>query len=431
MEPKEFDVLIIGAGAAGLIAALEIALTGRNVAIIEARERIGGRAHSLNLPQFDLPVEQGAEFVHGDLKLTHQLLKDAEASLYEVKGRIFQKSGDGIEQQKDFIQDYQTLIRKLKELQYDISIAQFIREHLSEEKFADTKTSLQQYVEGYYAADPEKSSCFALREELTQSDDQQYRIENGYTILFDHLRKRIEKTGAEIYLSQKVEDVIWGERQVKIKTSEEWFSGSKCLITVPLGVLQSGDIRFLPSIPEYREAALQLGFGSVIKTMLQFHEAFWTQEKFKANNDLKKLSFIFSEAEIPTWWTYYPKDIPMLTGWSGGPNADRLKELSNKEIVVKAIASLAFIFDEPVSFIERQLKAWHVANWPKDPFCKGGYSYEVVGGRKFREILKQPLLDTIYFAGEGLHEGPEIGTVEAALVSGRDAAHRLIASFKN
>ncbi len=80
MITRQYDVLVIGAGAAGMIAALEIVLTGRTVAIIEAKDRTGGRIHTINHPAFEKPVELGAEFVHGDLPITLGVFKKAEVN---------------------------------------------------------------------------------------------------------------------------------------------------------------------------------------------------------------------------------------------------------------------------------------------------------------------------------------------------------------
>jgi monoamine oxidase len=121
----------------------------------------------------------------------------------------------------------------------------------------------------------------------------------------------------------------------------------------------------------------------------------------------------------------------MLTGWSGGPNAEKLKDLNNEEILLNALQSLSEIFSIDKTTLLQKLKGWHVANWLIDPYSCGGYSYEVVNGKRFKQIIKQPIDNTIYFAGEGLYDGPEIGTVEAALITGRETAHQIIAAFKS
>jgi monoamine oxidase len=431
MNKNSFDVIVIGAGAAGLMAAWELVQTGKITAVIEARDYVGGRTHTIQDKNFELPVELGAEFVHGDLELTKMLLKKAGTNLYKVSGDIWQDDDDNLDEQNDFIEDYSLLNKKFKEVKEDISVAEFIEKHLQGKEFEEARFTLKNYVEGYYAADTNKASTFALKEELNNSDDEQYRIENGYIKLVDYLYQQCKEKGVQFFLSQPIEQINWKQDEVEAVTQQTRFTSKKILITVPIGVLQSDKIHFSPAIPETIEAAKKLGFGPVIKTILQFDEEFWKKKEFTQQKDLHKLSFIFSKETIPTWWTYYPKEVAMLTGWSGGPHADKIKDLSNEEILQKALESLSRIFNVSANLLHLKLKGWHIANWVNDPYSCGGYSYEVVDGTSFKQTLKQPIENTIFFAGEGLYDGPEIGTVEAALYSGRETAHQLIASFKN
>jgi len=430
MEENYFDVIVIGAGAAGLMAALELVQAGKQTAVIEAKEDIGGRIHTIQDKRFELPVELGAEFVHGDLELTKLILKKAGIEQYTVSGDIWQDEDDELDEQKDFIEDYSLLNKKFKELKEDMSVAEFIENYLQGNEFEEARFTLKNYVEGYYAADTHKASTFALREELTTSSDKQYRVEGGYTKLVDYLYTQCKKKGVQFFLSHPVQEIKWQPGVAEVMTNQKNFSAKKLLITVPVGVLQAGSISFSPAIPDRINAIKELGFGPVIKTLLQFDEAFWKKNEFTQGKNIDKLSFIFSKAIIPTWWTYYPKDAAMLTGWSGGPHAEEIKDLNNEEIIQKALESLSEIFKASVSLLQKKLKAWHVANWVIDPYSCGGYSYEVVNGSKIRQIIKQPVENTIFFAGEGLFDGPEIGTVEAALYTGKETAHQMIASFK-
>jgi monoamine oxidase len=429
MEENYFDVIVIGAGAAGLMAAWELAQTGKLTAIIEARNRVGGRTHTIPDNNFDLPVELGAEFVHGNLELTQMLLKKAGADQYKVSGDIWQNEDDSLDEQSDFIEDYSALNKKFKELREDISVADFIKDFLTGNEFEEARFTLKNYVEGYYAADTHKASTFALRDELNNSDDEQYRIEGGYIKLANYLQEQCEKQGVQFFLSYPVKEIKWKKDDVEVVCNQKSFRSKKVLITVPVGVLQSETIHFSPAITETINAAKKLGFGPVIKTLLQFDEAFWKNKEFTQGKDLDKLSFIFSKAIIPTWWTYHPKKVAMLTGWSGGPHAEKIKDFSNEEILLNALQSLSEIFSIDKTLLQQKLKEWHIANWVNDPYSCGGYSYDVVNGSKFKQIIKQPIENTIFFAGEGLVDGPEIGTVEAALKSGRETAHQLIASF--
>jgi monoamine oxidase len=178
------------------------------------------------------------------------------------------------------------------------------------------------------------------------------------------------------------------------------------------------------------DAAKQLGFGPVVKTVLQFKTRFWSESSNTRDENLSQFGFLFSQLKIPTWWSQYPDKNPVLTGWSAGRHATALEGLSEEKIMKAALTSLSEIFGVAVSFLEEQLEGWQVANWLNDPYSNGGYSYEVVNGATFKKILKSPLEERIFFAGEGLFEGPEIGTVNAALVLGRDTAQQMVATFK-
>lgn len=427
MQKDSFDVIVIGAGAAGLMAAWELVQTGRKTAVIEAKDYVGGRMHTIQDNNFELPVELGAEFVHGDLELTKMLLKKAGAEQYTVNGEIWQDEDDQLGEQKDFIEDYSSLNKKFKELKEDIPIAEFMEIHLQGKEFEEARFTLKNYVEGYYAGDTHKASTFALQEELNSSSDKQYRVEGGYIKIVDYLHQQCKEKGVQFFLSNTVTEIKWSQDEVEVITEQQAFASTKILVTVPVGVLQSESIRFSPAIPEKINAAKKLGFGPVIKTVLQFDEAFWKKKEFTQRKNLDKLSFIFSKATIPTWWTYYPKEVAMLTGWSGGPHAEEIKDLNNEDILQKALESLGEIFNVSANLLGLKLKGWHIANWVKDPFSCGGYSYEVVNGKEIKQVIKQPIDNTIFFAGEGLYNGPEIGTVEAALYTGRETAHEIIA----
>lgn len=430
MEENFFDVIVIGAGAAGLMAAWELTQTGKKTAVIEAKDYVGGRIHTVTDKNFQLPVELGAEFVHGDLEQTQLLLKKAGVEQYDVSGDIWQNEDGNLEEQKGFVEDYSALNKKFKELKKDISVAEFIENYLKGKEFEEARFTLKNYVEGYYAGDTAKASTFSLREELATSDDKQYRVEGGYAKLVDYLQNECTKKGVQFFLSHPAKEIKWNKEEVEVITSQRTFASKKILITVAIGVLQSQTIRFSPAIPEHITAAKKLGYGPVIKTLLQFDEAFWKNEKLTQGKNLDKLSFIFSKSVIPTWWTYYPKDAAMLTGWSGGLHANELKNVSNKEILQKALQSLGEIFKIDFAYLRQKLRGWHVANWINDPYSCGGYSYDVVNGDAIKQIIKEPVENTIFFAGEGLFNGPEIGTVEAALSSGRETAHKMVASFR-
>lgn len=421
-------MIIIGAGAAGLMAAWELVQVNKRVVLVEARDRIGGRVHTLEDPHFSMPIELGAEFIHGNLTQTRRILEKAGARSYEVKGDIWRKEDGGLEKESDFIEDYSQLRKKLKELKEDMPVADFLHTYLHEPKHEELRTSLLSYVEGYYAADPKRASTFSLREELEKADEEQYRVEGGYKRIVSFLGEEVRKRGGSIILSAPAQQVNWGADPIEVHTAKGVFYGRKLIVTVPLGVLQSEAIAFTPAIPDRIAAARALGFGPVIKVLLQFSKPFWKQKEYTGNKDLSKAGFIFSVEEVPTWWTQEPKENAVLVGWLAGPKTGRMKHLSEEDILQKALTSLGNIFTMEVADLQGGLKGHKVGNWAFDPYCLGGYSYEVVGGGKQKQKLKEPIENKLFFAGEALFEGVEGGTVEAALVSGRETAHQVIAA---
>lgn len=429
MENQVFDVAVIGAGAAGLMAALELALTGKSVAVIEARDRIGGRIYTIENPAFEKPVELGAEFVHGKLPLTLTLFEKAGIKKLSSSGEVWQFRDGQLQEQDDFIDNYAELEERFASVKSDIPVAEFERQYLSDPKNEETKFSLTKYVEGYYAADTEKASTYALAEELRTGNDTNYRIDGGYKTLIQYLEEQCLIKGVIFYLVEEVVKLQWQKLSVETITLGKSFFSRKVILTVPVGVLQSGAIAFSPTLPQKMEAIKRLGFGHVVKLNLQFSDAFWKDELFTKEKDLSKLNFLFSEEPVPTWWTQHPQKQALLIGWVSGPPAKRYIHASTEELMEKALQSLATIFSISVTVLQQKLVGTEHHNWSADKFSCGAYSYNVVNGEELINSVLEPVENTVFFAGEGLHHGNEIGTVEAALQSGRNVAHRLIADF--
>src|SRR5688572_11352652 len=288
MDQHEFDVIIIGAGAAGLIAALEVALTGRIVGVVEAKHRCGGRILTQSTKQ-GYTIEMGAEFVHGNLPITQQLLKRMAAKTIKIDGSIWQKKDGLFQEQEDFIEDYSDLEKKFKMLDKDIPVSTFIDRHLQDNRYEELRFTLQNYVEGYYAADIRKASTKALREELTKGDDEQYRIEGGYQLLINHLEQQCRENGVRFFFNQPVWQLHWKKGRVEAITEKGSLTGKKAVITVSVGVLQREGITFSPQLLQVKEAAGRLGFGHVIKIILLFEDAFWKDQSLTNGKELDDL----------------------------------------------------------------------------------------------------------------------------------------------
>jgi monoamine oxidase len=420
------DVIVIGAGAAGLLAARNLSQKGKMVTLLEARNRIGGRIHTINDDAFVQPLEGGAEFIHGQLPLTLQLLKEAGIKTIASGGSFWHSYDGKLKQEEEFIADEDVLISKLNSLQIDTSVANFIDTHFSAPEHKALRQSLTSYVEGYYAGDVKKASALALKEEWESGEDDDQRIAGGYGQLVQYLYKQCVQNNCRFYLNTTVNAIHWQRGNVLVTAADGTpFGAAKAIITVPVGILQAthlpSSILFNPAIDDTLTAVQKLGFGSVIKIVLQTNAPFW-QTEF----NLKDMAFLFSEQSIPTWWTQHPQQTNLLTGWCAGPAAESLKHVSNDELFEKAVTSLDNIFSTSTDVIKEKIGAWHVFNWAADTFTCGGYSYTTVEGKNAVEALAQPVEDTLYFAGEGMHIGNEIGTVEAAFISAQKVAQQIM-----
>jgi monoamine oxidase len=419
------SIIVIGAGAAGLMAAKKLS-SFFNVTILEAANRIGGRIHSKVVEENI--IESGAEFIHGDLPLTLKLLKKARIDYLPVKGNMYRKEKGALVIQNEMLPGWNRLLKKMKKLQEDEPLEQFLEKTFPGERNKQFKNSVFSYAEGFDLADRKTVSVQSLYKEWSAESEHNYRIPAGYGSLISYLEQAVLKNDGKILLNKPVRNIEWRKNKVTVFTdSGEAFEAGKILITVPLGMLRP-DIRnagnylsFLPDIPAYSNAAKDIGFGNVVKITLKFHHAFWKPDT----------GFIFSGQEyFPTWWTKLPGITAMLTGWTGGPNASKLSDYSHEDILQKALESLSLIFDRPVSMLREELDHAELFNWGKDINTGGGYSYDTIKSAAAKKIMSKPISDTIFFAGEALYSGKHPGTVEAALASGKKVASQVIKRIK-
>lgn len=428
---KRTDCIVIGAGAAGLMAAYTLVEAGKTVTVIEARDRIGGRIHTLSNEQFSTYVELGAEFIHGDLPVTLGLLKEAGIGYSDVGFEMWQYRNGKFEQSEEFVEGWDELLEKLNQLENDMPINDFMQQEFAGDKYAKMRSQVENYVSGYDTASVFDAGAFALRNEWNHEDeDAQHRIDGGYSTLINFLANTCRNAGNDILRNTVAKEIRWEKSAARVITDGgEVYEAARAIIALPLGVLQSkGAIRFNPPINEYTGALNNIGFGAIIKILLEFNEIFWESGAIaqSAGADLSGMGFLFSDEAIPTFWTQSPAHRPLLTGWLGGPPAYEKKDLSSVEIMELAITSLSNIFKIPQEILQGRLVAWNVANWTTEPFTCGSYAYDKVESPQARIILRQPVEDTLYFAGEYMYDGPAIGTVEAALTSGQAVAETIL-----
>ncbi len=415
----EETIIVIGAGAAGLMASSELVKRKYSVIIVEARDRIGGRIHALS-NHFSRTVDAGAEFVHGDQPITKDLAGKSNTALQRLAGNHFQIAKGQIKEGNFFNGEWDAMLEELGKLDSDMPMAEFLDKHFNYQEHSDFYASVKGFVEGYDAADLDKVSALALKEEwMTTDDEQQYHLKGSYISLLQHLEKEIIAGGGQILLSAPVRTILWATGKVQvILTDNTIIEGDKVIVTVPIGVLQRRDILFVPDIPSYQQAFAEIGFGGVIKFMVEFDTPFWEHQ---TNRQLKDAAFIFSDAPVPTWWSQLPDTIPLLTGWMGGPATKDL-DRSSEALRHRALSSLSYLFDCSLDEIRRHLRQIYIADWVQDPYAHGAYAYSTVNTQNARTLLMTPIDNTIFFAGEAIYEGAAMGTVEAALASGKNVA---------
>jgi monoamine oxidase len=421
-----FPIIIIGAGAAGLSAAKALGRTGREVVVLEARDRIGGRIFTTREGNFTVPIENGAEFIHGDLPHTQELAKAARVSLREGNGRQWNVESGSKEEGEFFDENWGKLIHELKSLDRDMPIAEFLSTRFADEKYRNLRESVTNFVQGFDAADTTKASAFALREEWTETDATTgYHLVGGYSQLMEYLFEQCRLDDVVFHFACVVKQIYWERDKVTVICDNgERYDGAKVLITIPPAVLKYGGLQLFPEPKAHIAALKKIETGGVIKFMVEFDEAEWENDD---NDDFRQFPdahFIFSDAWVPTWWSQRPSPVPLLTGWLSGPITTTLK-MSDEDLLNEAVKSLGYIFDCREDVLRSHIRAAKVINWVEDPFSRGAYAYKTVDTPEAIKVLSMPLEDTVYFAGEAYYEGAEMGTVEAALASGESAARKM------
>lgn len=416
-------IVIVGAGAAGLMAARELARAGRRVTILEARERCGGRIKPLPALQFGYPADGGAEFVHGEAPVTRALLREAGLSLQEIEGTQWSFDGASLSREDRHDPHEAELQAALRDLKDDLTVADFLRRHFAGEDYARLRHSIERMVEGYDAADPERASTLALREEwMDGGHAPQARINGGYGTLIDFLAAECRACGVAIRLGCTVSAIVEEGGAVAVRCAGgDALACDRAMLTVPLPLLR--EIALPASVSAGLAAADEIGFGNVIKILLRFARPWWRDRQ----DDLADMTFLLSDEAIPVWWTRYPDQHPLLTGWFGGPRTAALSHLDSKGLIEAGLDSLAAIFKRSREDIARNLVAAAASNWAHDPFARGAYSWATPRTREAQAILARAD-GLVLLSGEALYRGRDMGTVEAALTSGLETAGMILRS---
>jgi monoamine oxidase len=436
MAKASWDVVIIGAGVSGLSAASELRKSGLSILILEARDRVGGRAYTRNEPDLSAPIELGAEFIHGRVPETFELLHEVGKAALDTSGAHWTlRDGKLVQNTEDLFGDIQNALERSKILQQeDISFQSWLEASDQYGLSAEAAQMARTFVEGFDAADPARVSAHFVAKEWGAGgmlDSPQFRPLGGYSSVLAALAGSLDRENMRLQLQTVVKEIRWQRGAVEIdatRFNEPLSIKATCaIVTLPLGVLQApvdapGAVRFTPGLDSKSRALQGLAFGPVLKLSLRFRTAFW--EQLDGGKYAAAAFFHSPTTAFPTFWTSLRLRAPLLTAWVAGPKAARLSTTELPHIVEQAMQSLSILFGgRPPS--ELELEAAYLHNWQTDPFARGAYSYLVAGGSNARNVLAAPIEDTLFFAGEATDTQDEAATVAGALLSGARAAREV------
>ncbi len=421
------DVLILGAGAAGLGAARALRHAGLDVIVVEARGRVGGRVLTLSDPATPVPVELGAEFLHGDASATVHAARAYHLPVHEVQDERWGR--------------LRSSLRRVE--RYDDRIARALGAAFASAKRTDRALAdavararlpaserelVLSFVEGFLAAPARMVSTRALAKGGAEGPGRSMRIATGYTSLVTTMAADMTNS---LRLGLTAKRLRWSRGRVILsaagltgRTTE--LRARSAIVTLPLGVLQApkgapGHVAFDPPLDApHRDGLEQLAMGNVIKVTLRFREPFWSKKGRE-----KAAFFHDAKSPFPTFWTTMPVHSPVIVAWAGGPAADALAGLDERRLAEVAVDAFAGALGEDRRHTHELVEACFFHDWRTDPFARGAYAHALVGGAAALERCSRPIESTLFFAGEHTQEAPGTGTVDGALASGERAAREV------
>ncbi|MDB4881652.1 MAG: amine oxidase [Gemmatimonadetes bacterium] len=412
------DTIVVGAGAAGLMAARELVRAGKRVLVLESRHRIGGRILTLHDHRAGVPIELGAEFVHGDAPETTRLLDEARLVTVPVLGKHYRSDRGELSPQGPAWERMARVFTHMSDRRKtDRSFQEFLDGEPGGPRLKAERELARSFVQGFMAADVALISEKSLAEQGDPTDGavEARRIVLGYDALIEHLLRDIAET---VRLGRAVQRIAWddaGARVLDALGTEH--AARSVVITVPLPMLQDDSIAIEPDVPAVRRAARRLVMGHVQRVVVVVRERFWDEK-------IDELAYLHAPRRpFNVWWTQHPLRAPMLVGWAGGPPASEMTEGGDVEGI--AVAELARAFGIRRRRLETLIESIHRHDWTLDEHSCGAYSYAGVGGTNAPHALTRPVGDTLFFAGEATN-AESSGTVEGAIASGKRAAKQVL-----
>jgi monoamine oxidase len=416
------DVLVIGAGIAGLAAARELMRRGIDVDVLEARERIGGRIHTVH-DVCGMPVEAGAEFIHGvhaatwpDVAragLTTRPCPNTTDSMFDL--------GYGarwlpLVLAHPAVWPTFTILRRIARAgPTDLSAREFV-ERAGYRGRARTLAAM--VLTAHLPGSLDEIGVVGLVEDgvLKLERGRNLRIAEGYGRLAEGIA-----TGVPVEHGFIVESVEWGAGRVRVRATDRREREARAAIcTLPVGVLQSGAVRFSPDLPERKLAALgSMVMGPVSKIVLVFEERFWPR---------RLATLACGVGPVTLYWPVFYGVPPsagdsaeppaVLTAYATGPRAAALGRMSDDEAVATVLDHLGRLFPRAAP----RLTSHRRIDWAADQFSRGGYTFLRPGGTGARARLAAADTGALFWAGDASATRGIAATVEGAFTSGLRAA---------
>ncbi len=421
------DVLVIGAGVAGLAAAQMLRDEGASVTVLEARQRIGGRVWTDR--SLGIPLDLGASWVHGVNGNPLTTLADRQGiprvptdydnhTVYDADGTpLSEREQDALDALlQELLEEARAYAENAKE---DISLGMALRAVMAERDLSEQQArriafAVASTVEHEYAA------AVADLSGTSWDDSDAYGggdviFRDGYDWVVTMLAE-----GLDVRTNEPVLSIAYDASGVAVRTPRATYEAHAAVVTVPLGVLKAGKIAFEPPLPARKQAAIaRLHVGVLNKAYLLFDEVFWDE-------DTVLLGYVAEEAGRWAEFLNLHKLLgkPALLGFNASPYGLEMEDWTDEEIIADVLDVLRTVYGDDVP----APTAYLLTRWGKDEWAYGSYSSLGVGAsREDVEALAQPVADVLYFAGEATISNGQ-ATVHGALLSGWHAAKQVLAA---